>query len=491
MRVTILSGDVHLGAVGQFYSNKSLGLPKDQDHRYMPNVISSAIVNTPPTDMLADILNKRNKVHHLDEETDEDMMPMFPEDVNNKSRNNKHLLPRRNWCSIREYRPELTPPPTPSDDGTMGTGASGSIKRRGSLTRRLSGSGLPGAGLIRRLSQRGSQRNADRTSASHPPVAFNQRPFGNDADYFSQDRRRSYEAPRRASADMARTSAAAPASEGDLSRPLARPNPFMRRPTVMLPHNPTHMINLRGGLDIRLNCENERGDPAGTTTEYRLIVPALDYRGDGDPNPEAVKPRGRLSQLVRGLSQRKVPQRQRGGDGYESYDDGEEGYGSHNRPTGVRRFDGNESWDSLQQEPAQPAPTGTARRTRASLPATGNANEIKDVPLPPSAKGVQIGPNGLPVRNNSRTQQQANTSAPAGTGVSMRRQDMPGRPDTYAGPNTLIPDHLPPPPTGPPPASASGMAAQRGSVGEAHRAAASGGGKRRASAEVGRGAGYV
>ena len=58
VRVTILSGDVHLGAVGQFFSNKALGLPKDMDHRYMPNVISSAIVNGPPASFVADALNK-------------------------------------------------------------------------------------------------------------------------------------------------------------------------------------------------------------------------------------------------------------------------------------------------------------------------------------------------------------------------------------------------------------------------------------------------
>ena len=62
------SGDVHLAAVGQFYSHKRLMLPKDRDFRYMPNIISSAIVNTPPPDMMADILNKRNKIHHLNDE---------------------------------------------------------------------------------------------------------------------------------------------------------------------------------------------------------------------------------------------------------------------------------------------------------------------------------------------------------------------------------------------------------------------------------------
>ncbi len=31
--ITILGGDVHLTAIGQFYSNKKLGIPKDRDHR--------------------------------------------------------------------------------------------------------------------------------------------------------------------------------------------------------------------------------------------------------------------------------------------------------------------------------------------------------------------------------------------------------------------------------------------------------------------------
>ncbi|KAF2674527.1 hypothetical protein BT63DRAFT_352681, partial [Microthyrium microscopicum] len=113
VRVTLLGGDVHLAAVGQFFSPRKMGIPKDRDHRYMPNICSSAIVNSPPGDMLADVLNKRNKVHHLDELTDEDMIAMFPTDVDGKPRNNKRLLPRRNWCSIREYLPSDTPPPSP------------------------------------------------------------------------------------------------------------------------------------------------------------------------------------------------------------------------------------------------------------------------------------------------------------------------------------------------------------------------------------------
>jgi hypothetical protein len=139
------SGDVHLAAVGQFYSAPRHNLPKDGDFRYMPNIISSAIANTPPPDVMADILNKRNKVHHLDEATDEDMIPLFTADVNGKPRNNKAMLPRRNWCQIRKYNPELSPPPTPEPEMEEGTPSPSK------------GVG----GLLRGLSQRGPKFKAE------------------------------------------------------------------------------------------------------------------------------------------------------------------------------------------------------------------------------------------------------------------------------------------------------------------------------------------
>lgn len=43
VRVTILGGDVHLAAVGQFYSNAKLSIPIQNDHRYMANVILAGL----------------------------------------------------------------------------------------------------------------------------------------------------------------------------------------------------------------------------------------------------------------------------------------------------------------------------------------------------------------------------------------------------------------------------------------------------------------
>lgn len=51
VRISFLSGDVHLAAVGclKTYIHKSRReLEPEQDHRYMLNIITSAIVNTPP-----------------------------------------------------------------------------------------------------------------------------------------------------------------------------------------------------------------------------------------------------------------------------------------------------------------------------------------------------------------------------------------------------------------------------------------------------------
>lgn len=102
VRVTLLGGDVHLGSIGEFYSNPHLRIPREKDHRYIPNIISSAIVNTPPAEAVSNVLSKRNKVHHLDDTCDETQIPVFEYDVNGKKLNNPCLLPRRNWCSISQ-----------------------------------------------------------------------------------------------------------------------------------------------------------------------------------------------------------------------------------------------------------------------------------------------------------------------------------------------------------------------------------------------------
>ncbi|PHH90438.1 hypothetical protein CDD83_3646 [Cordyceps sp. RAO-2017] len=137
MRITILSGNVNMAAVGQLYSNAKLGLAKHKDPRYMPNIISSAVANAPPPDAMADVLHRRNRVHHFDKQTDEGMIPLFRHGVDGRSRNNKHMLPHRNWCSIRQWTPGNTPPPTPPSS-SRGASQSPPPTARGGILRRLS-----------------------------------------------------------------------------------------------------------------------------------------------------------------------------------------------------------------------------------------------------------------------------------------------------------------------------------------------------------------
>ncbi|KAF3185017.1 hypothetical protein TWF788_004844 [Orbilia oligospora] len=101
-RVTFLGGDVHLGTFGHFISRSGLKIPKVNDFRYMVNVVSSAIVNTPPPNALADLLNKRNKIHKLQRDTHEEQIKIFFTDPKGKKRNNNTTLPARNYCRISE-----------------------------------------------------------------------------------------------------------------------------------------------------------------------------------------------------------------------------------------------------------------------------------------------------------------------------------------------------------------------------------------------------
>lgn len=110
VRITILGGDVHLAALGRFYSNPKLGIPADRDYRYMTNIISSAITNKPPPKAVANLLARRNKIHHLDHDTDETLMKLFdkqPGGVEKSAEWNKVTMPSRNYACITEV-PEAT-----------------------------------------------------------------------------------------------------------------------------------------------------------------------------------------------------------------------------------------------------------------------------------------------------------------------------------------------------------------------------------------------
>jgi hypothetical protein len=117
IRITILGGDVHLAALGRFYSNPILNIPIENDHRYMVNVVSSAIVNKPPPQAIANLLARRNKIHHLNHDTDETLMNMFDKDPGESKKtasHNKVTMPSRNFATITENSPNNAPRPDAS-----------------------------------------------------------------------------------------------------------------------------------------------------------------------------------------------------------------------------------------------------------------------------------------------------------------------------------------------------------------------------------------
>lgn len=123
VRVTILGGDVHLAALGRFYSNPKLNIPVEEDHRYIVNVISSAIVNKPPPSAVANLLARRNKIHHLNADTDETLMSLFnkdPGETAKTAKSNHVTMPSRNYSIITENSPNQRT----ADDAGAADGAS-------------------------------------------------------------------------------------------------------------------------------------------------------------------------------------------------------------------------------------------------------------------------------------------------------------------------------------------------------------------------------
>ena len=415
VRVTILGGDVHLGAVGQFYSRKTLGTAKDRDHRYMTNVISSAIVNTPPPVMMADVLNKRNKVHHLDHETDEDMIPMFGEDVDGSKRNNHHLLPRRNYATIAEYVPGGTPPGSPrlEDAEGMGNGARrfppGSMKRTMSLTRN------PAANLVRRLSGSGKKQGLEGEQG---------RPFTSQ----SQDSR-----PQPGS--MQRSNSLGGEAQGSYFNPqdtnggAQRPS-FHRRPTNLsvkaarkaaakggadgnLDGREPGQISLENGLDISLNMEIDQRDPGGATMPYRLLVPALWYEGDIDEN-EAVYKGHKVGFM----------QRLRG----------------RGKQTGGQEDDGDDYSSRSGSRSPSPPPSAVPPTNRKTLPHANLMPAAGRYPEPfgkDGADGARRNASGPPSQNTAAAPPTASRQGGGGTGPypqsGYRRSSAPSQ-STYAAP---------------------------------------------------------
>ncbi|KAM6500879.1 hypothetical protein JOM56_003893 [Amanita muscaria] len=106
LRISFVSGDVHCASVGVFKTLKpkhGAEIPIANDYRYMVNIITSAIVNTPPPApvlaMVSSLAGKAHKaLHHI--ETDETMVPLFVDDTDGSQRKQKYIMGKRNWCQV-------------------------------------------------------------------------------------------------------------------------------------------------------------------------------------------------------------------------------------------------------------------------------------------------------------------------------------------------------------------------------------------------------
>lgn len=95
-RVTILSGDAHVGGIGEIYSRqRPRPQPKD-DPLFIYQIISSAIMNSPPPAGVVAMLTRTNFSKTIDEKSKQKMVKAFGQHHSPT----KKLLDQRNWCDI-------------------------------------------------------------------------------------------------------------------------------------------------------------------------------------------------------------------------------------------------------------------------------------------------------------------------------------------------------------------------------------------------------
>ncbi|GBF87964.1 hypothetical protein Rsub_00676 [Raphidocelis subcapitata] len=93
-RVSFVSGDVHLCAAGRLYSwPKTDSLARDPS--YMPQFVTSAIVNAPPPDVLVKVLRWVGRAGYLNRRTKSKMVKIFSDHSYRK-----RLLNFRNWLLV-------------------------------------------------------------------------------------------------------------------------------------------------------------------------------------------------------------------------------------------------------------------------------------------------------------------------------------------------------------------------------------------------------
>lgn len=112
IRMTFLSGAVNVCGAGLVHDPSH-----PVDHKTMYQIISSSVVNTPPSSYVLKLLNSSKPLYipanaqrstpSVPTDTKEDMIELFTHDVTGQPRDNKKLMPRRNYVAIVAYDPEV------------------------------------------------------------------------------------------------------------------------------------------------------------------------------------------------------------------------------------------------------------------------------------------------------------------------------------------------------------------------------------------------
>ncbi|KAK4128166.1 hypothetical protein N657DRAFT_629325 [Parathielavia appendiculata] len=253
IRITILSGDVHLAALGRFYSNPRLKIPVEQDYRYIVNVVSSAIVNKPPPAAVANLLSRRNRIHHLNHDTSETLLKLFDKDPGKSPKTASHnnvTMPSRNFAIITENSPNNEPSAAAVNGGVPNGTATTQTESHHHHNHHHQPPGTSSSSHFASSSSSSSGPTSSATTPTNNPIAHKKEKH----------------------------------KDGRFPLNWGEENCGTRHKAAAWPAQ--HGRGSDGSLDVCIWVEMDQHDPEGRTQGYGLTVPVLSYSG---PRPASLE----------------------------------------------------------------------------------------------------------------------------------------------------------------------------------------------------------
>ncbi|CAF1686950.1 unnamed protein product [Adineta ricciae] len=103
VRITFFSGDVHCCGISRFQTDESEHSPSIYDHRLMYQIISSAIVNMPPSKMAIRVAHRFKTKWNPIDRTEEEVIDFFERKPETGGKVfHKKFRPNRNWCYFKQ-----------------------------------------------------------------------------------------------------------------------------------------------------------------------------------------------------------------------------------------------------------------------------------------------------------------------------------------------------------------------------------------------------